>query len=438
MNQISNAWKGSVVLYTSGNFIQKRMAYRISQAISEKIGMDVTFGKVKLHRNAARLVMKDDKTLTAGDWRITVKGKTVTFAAGSYYGYYGISQFLASDEAEALYALTDGYVKEGNFKDTVDLEPLKASCRYAYDKKGDLRVMFYNVLFGAATGMRKTEAGKTIKDVPPDARNALQMEMIKQYRPDVLGCQEYNISKRGERDNQYGDLSKLLASIGYKESCPRDVGVHCYYNNTPLFYNTKTTKLIKSAYYWYEHHVDEENVHNCSPMDCGSKALTWGVFEDKKTGKRYIAVSTHMATRSNCVRGLQAIEAVKVITSLVEKYNAPVFFGGDYNGRAESANISYFRGENARYADVAQDGLAQEFSSTVSTHHTYPRFNEELGFMLPDAERDCTVEAVNNNNIDRILLTNAEGVKVNVYGVVVDECTMSASDHYPIFADVTL
>jgi endonuclease/exonuclease/phosphatase family metal-dependent hydrolase len=58
--------------------------------------------------------------------------------------------------------------------------------------------------------------------------------------------------------------------------------------------------------------------------------------------------------------------------------------------------------------------------------------------MLPDAERDCTIESVNNNNIDRILLTHAEGVKVGVYGVVIDECSMSASDHYPIFADVTL
>jgi endonuclease/exonuclease/phosphatase family metal-dependent hydrolase len=438
MKQISTALQDSVVLYTSGNFIQKRMAYRISQAISTSCGLNVTFGKEKLRRNAARLMMKDDKKLTEGKWRITVKGKTVTFLAGSYYGYYGISQFLASDEAADFYALTDGYVREGSFQDTVDLEPLKASCRYAYDKRGEVRVMFYNVLFGASTGMRKNEAGKAIKDVPPDSRNALQMEMIKQYCPDILGCQEFNISKRGERANEYGDLSALLAKIGYRESCPRDVGVHCYYNQTPLFYNTKTTKLIKSAYYWYEHQVDAENINNCSPNDCGSKALTWGVFEDKKTGKRYIAVSTHMATRSNGVRGLQAIEAVNVISSLVEKYNAPVFFGGDYNGRAESANISYFRGENARYADVAQDGLAEEFSSTASTHHTYPRFNEEFGFMLPDAERDCTIESVNNNNIDRILLTHAEGVKVGVYGVVIDECSMSASDHYPIFADVTL
>ena len=295
--------------------------------------------------------------------------------------------------------------------------------------------MFYNVLFGTSTGTRKTEEGKTIKDVPPDVRNALQWQMVKQYMPDVLGCQEFNVTKRGERANEYGNLVALLEREGYKESCPRDVGVHCYYNMTPLFYNTKTTKLIKSAYYWYEHQIDGENINNCSPNDCGSKALTWGVFEDKKTGKRYIAVSTHMATRSNGVRGLQAIEAVNVITSLVEKYNAPVFLGGDYNGRTTHANYLYFTSENVNYADLALNGSAEVFASTTATHHRYPCFNTELGFMLPDVA-DNTGESL--DCIDHIMMTNGDKVKVGVYGVVVDECSMSGSDHYPIFVDVTL
>ena len=55
--------------------------------------------------------------------------------------------------------------------------------------------------------------------------------------------------------------------------------------------------------------------------------------------------------------------------------------------------------------------------------------------MLPDAE-DNTREGL--NCIDHIMLTNGDNVKVGVYGVVVDECSMSGSDHYPIFVDVTL
>ena len=436
MTQVSNAFQGAVVLYTSGNFIQKRMAYRIAKAISAASGVEVTFGKEKTRRCAAKLVMKDDKKLTAGDWRITVKGKTATFAAGSYYGYYGIMQFLSTEAASDFYALPDGYVKEGNYRDTIDLEPNKASCRYAYDKRGDVRLMYYNVLFGIYTGMRKREDGRTMRDVPPPDRNPLQLEMIRQYRPDVLGCQEFDASKRGMCSGKYNALDALLEQEGYRESCPRDTSLHPYFNNTPIFYNPKTTKLIKSQYYWYENQLDAENMNNCAAMDSASKAATWGVFEDRKTGKRYIFVNTHMCTRSDNVRGLQAQEAVKLISSLVEKYNAPVFLGGDFNGGLRSANYRYFKGENAGYLDVLYDELATEFSIGITPHHTYPCYHAELGFMLPDAKDSFSDPAW--AHVDHIMLTNADDVKVGVYGVVVDECTMSSSDHYPIFADVTL
>lgn len=213
MNNVSKAFEGSAVLYKSGNFIQKRMAYKISRVITEATGIEVPFAKALPKRTAAKLVMKDDKTLTKGDWKITVVGKTATFAAGSYYGYYGIAQFLGTDAAEDFYALADGYEKTGNFTDTVDLEPLKASNRYAYDKKGECRLMFYNVLFGH----KATSWDGTRKFVlPAPDRNALQAEMIKQYMPDVLGCQEFNSTKRGDKESPYSDLFEQCDEIAVR------------------------------------------------------------------------------------------------------------------------------------------------------------------------------------------------------------------------------
>ena len=421
--------------------MQRRMAYRIGCAITETTGVDVPFATEKPKRCAAKLVLKDDKALAGGNFRITVKGKVVTFSAASYYGYIAIARFLRTEDAAPIYELVDGYVKEGNYKDY--LGQFEAADRYAYDKRGDVRVMFYNVLFGHY-GFRKKEDGKPLRDVPTDKRNPLQAAMVGEYLPDVIGCQEFNGSKRGDylrsnedraRTNPDGKLDELLEKIGYKESIPRDVKVHPYYNNTPLFYNTKTTKLIKSAYYWYEHQIDDENMNNCGAGDCGSKSATWGVFEDKKTGKKYIVVSTHMCTRSNGVRGLQAIEIVDLITGLVEKYNAPVFFGGDFNGLPHHANYTYFVSDKANYTDVALNGVAKEFASITRTHHTYPLYFKELDLELIDPN-DNTRESL--ECIDHIMMTNADNVEVNVYGVVVDECSMSGSDHYPIFADVNL
>ena len=87
------------------------------------------------------------------------------------------------------------------------------------------------------------------------------------------------------------------------------------------------------------------------------------------------------------------------------------------------------------FEDLALNGSAKVYTSTTATHHNYPDYNAELGFMLP-IEGDNTKEST--NCIDHIMMPDCSGVEVGVYGVVVDECSMSGSDHYPIFADVTL
>lgn len=422
------------------------MAYRIAEAISKATGLEIGFASKRPANRAVKLFLKDDKNLTNGDWKVEVKGNSVCFSAGSYYGYIAITRYLATEEASEVYALTDGFVATGNYK--TSLGQFEASNRYAYDKHGECRIMFYNVLFGHY-GFRKKEDGKPLRDVPSDKRCPLEAEMVKQYMPDVLGCQEFNNTKRGDFNvssssnfnlgmstNPNAHLDAMFAKLGYKETIPRDVGVHPYFNNTPLFYNTKTTKLIKSAYFWYKNQIDEENFNNCGAGDCASKSATWGVFEDKKTGKRYIVISTHMCTRSNGVRGKQAVEIVDFIRELVAKYECPVFLGGDFNGLPKHANYIYFTSEGVDYIDVALNGVAKEFASITKTHHgPYPLYNPELDLELPDVN-DNTGEGL--ECIDHIMMTNADNVEVNVYGVVVDECSMSGSDHYPIFADFNL
>ena len=40
-----------------------------------------------------------------------------------------------------------------------------------------------------------------------------------------------------------------------------------------------------------------------------------------------------------------------------------------------------------------------------------------------------------DNSIDRIFLANHDEIEVHVFGVISDDCSRSASDHYPIFMD---
>ena len=217
-----------------------------------------------------------------------------------------------------------------------------------------------------------------------------------------------------------GSLAGLLAVLCYSETVDPRVDNDMKVNYTPLFYNQNTTKLIKSEYVWYT-----AQDTTAGKMDQSSKALTWGVFENKGTGDRYLVISTHMCTRDDTVRGRQAQEAIALIAELAEAYHCPVFLGGDMNGTAEAANYRAFLA--AGYTDVQK---ASAVTTNVNTHAAYPSYNSDLGMLRPTG-----AVSLNPNSIDHILLANGESVSLKVFGVVADECTRSASDHFPMFVD---
>ena len=73
-------------------------------------------------------------------------------------------------------------------------------------------------------------------------------------------------------------------------------------------------------------------------------------------------------------------------------------------------------------------------STKVRSYQTYPEFDQKLGIMQPVG--DITID--NRGSVDHIILSSADKLTVNLFGVVVDECTRSASDHLPIFMDFDL
>lgn len=422
-----------IVEYNKKDIVERQMAYILKTAFSKAMGEEIGFDRERKEGETVIKLLRDD-TIEKGSWRISREGNTVTCSANGYYGYLGMAKYIERGNA------TDN--AKGSYLDSLD--ELTESSRYAYDKKGELRLMFYNVLFYRPA---------------PDLRNILNAEVVDQYRPDVLGCQEFNRSKRDEAGER--DLAELLARKGYAETVSpwvrnafsiedggfglERIGMvtvdgetyYSYSNCTPLFYNTATTKCIKSEYYWFKHQLDWQNEGKCSCRDCSSKSMTWGVFETIATKKKYIVISVHMCTASNGVKGKQAVEAVEIINELKKEYNCPIFIGGDYNALWTHANYEHFTSEEVGYIDIGRNGVAKLHSSEAKTYHRpYPVYHEDIDMVLPDENDDAGIDLA--AGVDHILLTNEEGVKVRVYGVAVDEVATAASDHYPIFADIEL
>ena len=296
-------------------------------------------------------------------------------------------------------------------------------------------------------------------------------------------------SKAGDRnyyDNafnlEYANRVSGNPIMGYGTSGGTKVTVegqsfYTTFNSTPLLYNTNTTELIHAEYYWYKYQSDMRTYEDCelcqiygyhtsstklpdgydmtaydamhhpnNAHDESSKSLTWGIFRSKETGEVYIAISTHMCTRSNYIRLLQAREVLALIETIKTMYpqyaDAPIFFGGDMNGNYDDLNYITFSSVTSGlkslqdYRDGNNKPIATEYTASILTQCGYPILDEVLGVLKP--ENDYISEASGGKSIDQIYVSNEDAMEVHVYGIVADFCALRASDHLPLIVDFTI
>lgn len=389
------------VVYDSAAQMQSRYAYRISEIIKTLSGESLINSTTVSSENGIQIVIEESEALPQGDFEITVSEKSITLAASTYYGFEGIFRYLETAAPNGYYPFRDGFSVKGNYKD--HLTKLTQSTKYAYLPAGDVRIMSYNVLWGH-----------------PDIaeRNRLQSEMIKQYMPDVLGLQECDFNNRLTNEN---NIITLLEALGYRESMNPEMPVYRKYNVSPILYHTATTEVLESDYHIYQ---------NQQLPKGETRVLSWAVLRNKANGKNYIVVNTHLEG-GNAVVGLGQVQEIETrIQSLSQRYSGvPVFLIGDFNFNRSSATYSYIV-NTAGYRHTRD--LATDFVSTTKSTHDYPRFDRVHGMMLPAG--GIGYDNQGQLSIDNIFLATGEA-DVRVYGCIADECTLSASDHFPIFID---
>lgn len=236
-----------------------------------------------------------------------------------------------------------------------------------------------------------------------DARPRAKMffETVNIYKPDVIGVQEVS----GQWHNC------LMRNKGnYKMLYPVSTGA--LMRMTALMYNTDTLNLIDKGQMKY----DKGN-------DARLRRAVWGIFESKATGKKFAVISTHF----DCIRTdeeelmlsymkTQTKQINEISDSIKEEYGVPVFCVGDFNTKNSGEGV-----------DPVMDA---------------PEIYEELCKTLTDtrliAEENASGDALGADDPtwDHIFL-NGEA-KINRYAIVSPETLSGMSDHYPIFADITL
>lgn len=193
-----------------------------------------------------------------------------------------------------------------------------------------LKVMSYNIRYGDAKDGTNSWA----------LRYPATAEMIKDQQPDVCGVQEslgYQLVFIEQNFKEY-DFVGVGRDNGKKEG-----------EYAAIVWNKKTVSLLKWGTFWLSETPDKPS----SGWDAACyRTATWALMKDKKTGRKFYFVNTHLdhvgvEARKN---GLQLI--VERIGKL-NKDSYPMVLTGDFNVTPEDAALQALEGKMKCARNVA-------------------------------------------------------------------------------------
>ncbi len=252
----------------------------------------------------------------------------------------------------------------------------------------DIRVMSYNILH------------PDWSKVPVTGRDETVAAILKYYMPDVVALQEAGAK-------WHKALKPLLTDTGiFAFACRQSNAEGFTYNTTCFLYNPKTVKLV------------EEYILDLDFRDA-TKVLAVAVFEKLSDGRRFVVTNTHLAPREEARKYAKNMaDLTSFAADTVKKYaGLPVIMAGDFNTPDGSEMLMDLM-EQAGVRDA-------KFAAEVRLRDCATYFDSPDTFCSDNTDY-C---------IDHIFV-NA-GADVKLFDIVSDHDVQFASDHTPIYADIS-
>lgn len=250
---------------------------------------------------------------------------------------------------------------------------------------------------------------------PAGYRTRLLRSLISDFDADICAFQEC-----GPQTNRKDlpSVNSLMSDL-YKEALPQFDNV----NFTPLFYKNDKLCVVDEGYQLYS-----------GLNDSKSKGVSWAVFEEIKTKKRFAFASTHFwwmdrGEEDTNQRIENAKELKNICAEIINKYNVPVFIGGDFNNGKNSTqgDEPYFEMLKMGFVDIrniAEKCTNQEYTCQFA----YPVLQDDETFAV------CPVEP--NICIDYIYVYGEFGGKVKSFYIETNDKARTSSDHIPLIAEI--
>lgn len=284
------------------------------------------------------------------------------------------------------------YFSRGSLKNTVIPDEFSQGlAEKSFENTADIRIMSSNLLVHYDSW-----GGKPAK---PRAKQFIKL--VEAYKPDVIGVQELC-------DSWYCCVKHNLPD-GYKMLYPFSTGA--FVRMTAMIYNSNTLNLVESGNFAYEQ-GDNPRL----------RRVVWAVFEIKKTGEQFAVTNTHLdllregrEEELTLVMKSQALELSECIENLSQNYDCPVVSVGDFNTM-----------EDTPYTNPID---IPDIYNTLAGKYTDAKFSSKKQVFGNAQEWDYP-------SYDHIFING--GANAEVFALLSYDYLTDMSDHYPIFADISI
>ena len=209
----------------------------------------------------------------------------------------------------------------------------------ALAQQGELKVMSYNIRMGSAndgTNSWVYRCGGTI-------------EMLKDQKPDVFGVQE----ALGDQLEFIEEYAKDYDHVGVGRDDGKKAGEYM-----AIFWNKKTMKILKWGTFWLSETPEKPSMGwDAACM----RTATWALVKDKRTGKRFYFVNTHL----DHVGAEARKNGLKLIVDRIEEINPqgyPMVLTGDFNIRPTAPEL--------KELDTRMKS-ARKYATQTDSHQTF-------------------------------------------------------------------
>jgi endonuclease/exonuclease/phosphatase family metal-dependent hydrolase len=174
-----------------------------------------------------------------------------------------------------------------------------------------------------------------------DRKDAM-VGLLKHYQPGIIGMQEV---VNGQLNFLVANLPNF-ASVGVGREDGKEKGEY-----SPILYNIKLYKLLKSETFWLSDTPDKISVGWDAALE---RICTYALFEDLKTKKQFWVFNTHF----DHIGVLAREKSAALIVSKIKKLNTenlPVVLMGDLNLKPEEAPIQFLKKELVDGQSITQE-----------------------------------------------------------------------------------